>query len=126
MLNLSAKLNYKLIISVVLVGIVLNYFGVGPSELLNRGGNFWENFSSDFVAIFDGKPDAVKGAEVYADKQTETICGVVSETGDDAATNDIVRDINNSRCEAAKASQTIILDPEALKRHMEEHTRPVE
>jgi hypothetical protein len=119
-------MNYKFVISVVLVGVGLSYFGLGPSELLDRGGNFWKNFSSDFVAIFDGKANAVKGAQVYADKQAQTICGMVSEPVEDATTSEIVKDLNDARCEAAKASQTIILDPEALKRYMEEHKGAVE
>jgi hypothetical protein len=119
-------MNYKYVIAVVLVGAWLNYSGVGPSELLGIGSNFWKSFTGDFAAIFDGKANAIKGAQVYADSQVQTICGVVSETTDDAATSEIVSDVNASRCEAAKASQTIILDPEALKRYMEEHKGPAE
>ncbi len=119
-------MNYKLVISVVLVGIGLNYAGASPSELLERGEFFWENFSSDFKAIFDGKPNAVKGAQVYADSQVHAVCDAVPEPAQDAATSEIARDINNTRCEAAKAAQVIILDPDALKQRMEEIKRPVE
>lgn len=119
-------MNYKLIISVVLVGIGLHYAGVSPSEALDRGEFFWENFSNDFKAIFDGKPNAVKGAQVYADSQVQAICDAKPESSQDAATSEISRDINNTRCEAAKAAQVIILDPEALKQRMEEIKRPVE
>ncbi|MDO8988661.1 MAG: hypothetical protein Q7U91_03415 [Sideroxyarcus sp.] len=120
-------MNLKFVVSVVLVGGVLLYSGVKPSEALEQGGEWWDKFSGDFMAIFNvGSEDKVaKDASAYVGAVTQAICNSEPAVADEESAA-IARDINRERCENAKNANAIVLDPEALKQHLQDRKAQLE
>ena len=113
-------MNIKLIVSVVLIGGVLVFFGVKPTDLLNQGGQVWENFSGDFMAIFSGETTEKVAKEIRGN------AGAVVQVAHDAASaegeeeNTIEKEILRDRKEWAKSTKVTDLNPEELKQRLKE------
>jgi hypothetical protein len=120
-------MSFKSIASILLMGGVLMFLGIRPSDLLDHGGNFWEKFSGDSLALFNG--DAANrvakemrettggGAQAYCDAESG---------GADDESSALEREIKRDRCEAVKKEKVIVLNPEEIRQRWEDRKRNIE
>ncbi len=115
-------MNIKFITSVGLVIGVLMFLEIKPSDALEKVGNTWEEFSADFMAIFDGKAkdNIAREARTQVDMGMQAACEAADSTASNDEYSDIARGIYRTRCEAAKNDTTIILDPEELAQRLKD------
>ena len=120
-------MNLKLIASVVLVGGVLIFFGVKPSNLLDQGGNMLGKFSGDFLAIFNGNAKDRQAKEIRgnAGGSVQVIYDATPAAAGDE-TSAIMRDIDHNRSEAARTAKVVDINAEELKRRLEDQKKQLE
>jgi hypothetical protein len=120
-------MRFKSMVSILLIGGVLVYLGIRPSDLMDQGNNFWRKFSGDFLAIFDGKAPnrGAKEMEATAGGDAQANCVVEPGATDDESAA-LAREIVRDRCEQAKRAKVIVLNPEELRKQLENRERQSE
>lgn len=114
-------MNLKLIVPSVLVGGVLIFLGIKPSNLLDLGGRVWGEFSRDFLAIFNGeaKDRLAKEIKGNAGNDVQAIYDASPAAAGDE-TFAITRDIERDRREAARTAKIIEINAGELKQRVED------
>jgi len=120
-------MNYKLIASVILASGALMFFEVNPSDLLDKGSNFWGKFSGDFMAIFNGEGTArvANKISLNAGDDLQEICDAEPAAADDESSQ-IASEINRHRCEEINNAKAIINNPEEIKQSLESQNITIE
>jgi hypothetical protein len=120
-------MNIKFIASVILAGGALMFFEINPSDLLDKGSNFWGKFSGDFMAIFDGKGTAKVANQISlnAGDDLQEICDAEPAATNDEA-SEIASEIKRDRCEQIKNAKAIINNPEEIKQSLESQNITIE
>ena len=121
-------MNFKLIASVVVVGGVLMFSGIEPSDALDQGSDAWGKFSGDFLALFNGEAKDKLAKEIRDNENSDlhAICNDAPVVADGDETAALARDINRERCETLRSAQTTIVNTEELKQRLKEQNLSVE
>jgi len=120
-------MNLKLIVTAVLAGGVLMFFGIKPGVLLDQGGNVWGKFSGDLWAVFNGDAKDRLAKEIKGSSGNDARAiheTIPAAAGDEIST--IAHDINRDRKEAAKTVKVIDMSTEELKRRIEDQQKQLE
>ncbi len=121
------RMNYRLIASVVVVGGVLMFSGIKPSDALDQGSDVWGRFSGDFWAIFNGESkDKLEEIRDNANSDLQAICNAGSATAVDDEATTIARDIYRERCETLRNAQAAIANREELKQRLKDQNVSIE
>lgn len=118
-------MNIKLIASVVLAGGVLMFSGIQPSYLLEQGGNWWQAFSTDFMALFNGEAveRVAKETRGNAGDAVQTFY-VADPASTDAEVLAIVSDVNRDLSQAEAERKAAVT--EALKQRWNDQNISIE
>jgi hypothetical protein len=135
----GVAMNFKLVVPIVLVGGVLLISGIQPTDLLDRGWNAWQAFTTDFVALFNGEGQTRIANEIKAKAGD----GVQQYYVADPATTDadvveIVNEVNRDLSKAEEERRTALVEGlkqrwkdqnlsiESLKQNLEEQKKLLE